>query len=167
MCLLIKIIGCALLVTATTLIGIKKSQRLYRRRDFINEFLVFLDSLATNIRYSGDELSVIISKSEDPFGKAVYDSYRKSEGSFFERWKKAVMKISDGYSLKHDDKQLLCSFGEKLGITDVEGQLKHIELYKGLAKAHLDDSKKDITEKSRLYKTMGFFVGAAVALIVI
>lgn len=152
---------------ATTLIGIKKSQRLYRRRDFINDFLVFLDSLATNIRYSGDELSVIISKSEDPFGKAVYDSYRKSEGSFFERWKKAVIKISDGYSLKHDDKQLLCSFGEKLGITDVEGQLKHIELYKGLAKAHLDDSKKDITEKSRLYKTMGFFVGAAVALIVI
>ena len=61
----------------------------------------------------------------------------------------------------------MCSFGEKLGITDVEGQLKHIELYKGLAKAHLDDSKKDITEKSRLYKTMGFFVGAAVALIVI
>ena len=69
--------------------------------------------------------------------------------------------------LKHEDKQLLCSFGEKLGITDVEGQLKHIELYKGLANAHLDDSKNEIKQKSRLYKTMGFFVGTAAALVII
>lgn len=79
----------------------------------------------------------------------------------------AVANISDGYALKHEDKQLLCSFGEKLGITDVEGQLKHIELYKGLANAHLDDSKNEIKQKSRLYKTMGFFVGTAAALVII
>ena len=52
MYLVIKIIGCILLVSATTLMGFKKAQRLYKRRDFINDFLVFLDTLATNIRYS-------------------------------------------------------------------------------------------------------------------
>lgn len=163
----IKIIGCILIVAATTLSGFKKSQRLYKRRDLINDFLIFLDSLATNIRYSTDELSVILSKSEDSFGKAIYNSYKEIKGSFFERWKKSVILATQGYSLKHEDKQLLCSFGEKLGITDVEGQLKHIELYKNLAAAHLEDSKKDITEKSRLYRTMGFFVGTAAALIII
>ena len=59
MYLVIKIIGCILLVSATTLMGFKKAQRLYKRRDFINDFLVFLDTLATNIRYSTDELSII------------------------------------------------------------------------------------------------------------
>ena len=147
--------------------GFIKSQRLYKRRDFIKNFIVFLDSLATNIRYSNDELSVILSKSEDFFGNNLYNSFKELNGAFFERWKKAVINISDGYYLKHDDKQLLCSFGEKLGITDVEGQLKHIELYKGLAGAHLDDSKNEIAQKSRLYKTMGFFVGAVASLIII
>ena len=42
MYLVIKIIGCILLVSATTLMGFKKAQRLYKRRDFINDFLVFL-----------------------------------------------------------------------------------------------------------------------------
>lgn len=167
MYLVIKIIGCILLVSATTLMGFKKAQRLYKRRDFINDFLVFLDTLATNIRYSTDELSIILSKSEDRFGKAIYGAYEKYDGTFFKKWKNAVADISDGYALKHEDKQLLCSFGEKLGITDVEGQLKHIELYKGLANALLDDSKNEIKQKSRLYKTMGFFVGTAAALVII
>ena len=79
MYLVIKIIGCILLVSATTLMGFKKAQRLYKRRDFINDFL----------------------------------------------------------------------------------------LYKGLANAHLDDSKNEIKQKSRLYKTMGFFVGTAAALVII
>ena len=103
----------------------------------------------------------------DRFGKAIYGAYKKYDGTFFKKWKNAVADISDGYALKHEDKQLLCSFGEKLGITDVEGQLKHIELYKGLANAHLDDSKNEIKQKSRLYKTMGFFVGTAAALVII
>ena len=38
MYLVIKIIGCILLVSATTLMGFKKAQRLYKRRDFINDF---------------------------------------------------------------------------------------------------------------------------------
>ena len=67
MYLVIKIIGCILLVSATTLMGFKKAQRLYKRRDFINDFLVFLDTLATNIRYSTDELSIILSKSEKQY----------------------------------------------------------------------------------------------------
>lgn len=167
MFLLIKLIGCALLVGATTLFGFFKANSLYKRKIFINDFLVFLDSLATNIRYNSDELSVILSQSEDSFGKLIYGSYTEQKGSFFEKWKKAVISVCDGSFLKHEDKQLFCSFGEKLGVTDVEGQLKHIELYKGLAKAHLDDCQKDITEKSRLYKTMGFFVGTAAALVII
>lgn len=99
MYLVIKIIGCILLVSATTLMGFKKAQRLYKRRDFINDFLVFLDTLATNIRYSTDELSIILSKSEDRFGKAIYGAYEKYDGTFFKKWKNAVADISDGYVL--------------------------------------------------------------------
>lgn len=107
------------------------------------------------------------------FPKAKTDSEKqytvrtKNTTVSFLKMENAVANISDGYALKHEDKQLLCSFGEKLGITDVEGQLKHIELYKGLANAHLDDSKNEIKQKSRLYKTMGFFVGTAAALVII
>lgn len=87
MYLVIKIIGCILLVSATTLMGFKKAQRLYKRRDFINDFLVFLDTLATNIRYSTDELSIILSKSEDRFGKAIYGAYKNTTVHFLKNGK--------------------------------------------------------------------------------
>ncbi len=167
MSLTIKIIGCILLIAASTLLGFKKSNKLHRRKELISIFLVFLDSLSTNIRYSTDELSVMLSKCEDSFGRMIYNSYKETNGSFFNRWKQAVLSVSNAFSPKYEDKQLLCSFGERLGLTDVEGQLKHIELYKSLAKAHLDDCNKDIAEKSRLYRTMGFFAGTAAALIII
>ena len=75
-----------------------------------------------------------------------------------------MLTIPKGYALKKSDTDLLLEFGSHLGKTDVEGQLKHIELYRQLFEKQLEAAEDAIAKKSKLYKTMGLFVGTAAAL---
>jgi stage III sporulation protein AB len=82
-------------------------------------------------------------------------------------WNRSAEESAKAYFLTNLDKSLLCEFGAELGKTDVEGQLKHIELYKVQFTKQLAESEENIKQKAKLYKTMGFFVGASLALIMI
>ena len=86
---------------------------------------------------------------------------------FYRIWSERVNAIPAKFGLKKGDAALLLEFGEQLGKTDVDGQLKHLELYEALFKKQLTDAENEINKKSKLYKTMGFFVGTAAALMII
>lgn len=164
-CLLIKLIGSVMLVLSTFSAGCCMSKKLYRRRDFIKAFIVFLDMLATNIRYNSDNIFTLVSKCADCEELKCFkpDTVVLTQ-PFEDMWNKCVLTIPKAYALKKDDIALLTDFGLQLGKTDVEGQLKHIELYKQLFIKQYADSEEAIAKKSRLYKTMGFFAGTTAAL---
>ncbi len=164
--MVIKLIGAVMLIIATFSAGYYKSKSLYRRRDFINAFIVYLNSLATAIRYQGEDIFEIAGKSACSQELNVFSDINNAEElSFEDWWSKCVLTIPKAYSLDKTDISLLTDFGRQLGKTDIDGQLKHIELYKVLFKKQLADAQDAISRKSKLYKTMGFFVGTAAALL--
>lgn len=55
-----KLIGCLLVVCTGTMIGFVLSGRLYKRRDFLKSFTEFISLLATNLRYSGDDIFTLL-----------------------------------------------------------------------------------------------------------
>ena len=55
-----KLIGCLLVVCTGTMIGFVLSGRLYKRRDFLKSFTEFISLLATNLRYSGDDIFTLV-----------------------------------------------------------------------------------------------------------
>ena len=61
----------------------------------------------------------------------------------------------------------LTDFFSKLGSTDTDGQLEHINIYKISFKTACDNSLEEYKTKSRLYKALGFFVGASIALMIL
>lgn len=133
----------------------------------MRSFIVFLNSLATNIRYNSDDIFTIVSACA---GSAELKCFLISGNNiipFESVWNKCISEIPKSYSLCKTDVDLLCEFGSQLGKTDIEGQLKHIELYKELFEKQLYNAEDDIIKKSKLYKTMGFFVGTAAALMMI
>lgn len=165
--LAVKITGCILLVLATTLTGFTKAYRLYRRRDTLVGFTGFLTALSTNIRYNSSDIFCVIELCKDSFSQILVKYLRESEGAFSDRWKIAVNNLPKSCSLNKKDKDIISSFGEKLGVTDVQGQIEHIEHYQILAETQLQNAEKEISDKSKLYRTMGFFAGTAVALVLI
>lgn len=144
------------------------SKSLNNRRDFLKNFLVFLSNLSTNIRYNSADIFTIVSMSANTsslgFLAAEYDY---GSVSFDVIWNDKINSIPKQYSLTKTDRELLLKFGRELGKTDVEGQLRHIELFDSQFKKQLKDSEEAIKSKSKLYKTMGFFVGTAAALMMI
>ncbi len=164
--MLLKVIGSVLIISASFLIGNSKSRNLYKRRDFIKSFIVFLNSLSTNIRYEAMDIFTTVSACTRD-GNLSYISKIENTEPFDMQWEQKILSLPSSLSLKKSDIELLKEFGNELGKTDVDGQLKHIELYKNLFQKELMSAEEDIKNKSKLYKTMGLFAGISTTLMII
>ena len=93
--------------------------------------------------------------------------FSECDRPFDELWLERVKQLSSEIPLSKSDISMLNDFGGQLGKTDTEGQLKHLELYEVSFSKQLSSALDAITKKSKLYKTMGFFAGSAIALMMI
>lgn len=163
----LKILGGLLLVLSGFSAGWFCSKKLLMRKDFFRKFLSFVSNLSTQLRYSTSDIFTLVSFSANTSEFDFFEISEESGTPFYEIWSERVNEIPSKFGLKNSDRQLLLEFGEQLGKTDVDGQLKHLELYEALFKKQLMDAENEINKKSKLYKTMGFFVGTAAALMII
>ena len=119
------------------------------------------------MRYNTSDIFTIVSASAKT-NDLHYFSFQEKTGKPFEQlWIEKITDLPKSFSLKTADKDLLLQFGKELGKTDVEGQLKHIELYNTVFNKQLNSAEDEINKKSKLYKTMGLFVGISAALMMI
>ena len=160
----LKIIGVLLLVVTTTLCGFLMAEKLKLRRDYLISFIDFLYNLEVNIRFTNEDIFLLITKS----AKGDMLNFNADFGdSYSEYWSTYISRIPSNYGLTDDDYTLLKDFGSNLGTSDVEGQKSHIELYKNLFSKQLANAELEYTNKSKLYKILGFFLGTVIALMII
>lgn len=166
--MILKILGSLLLVSACFVTGCIKSKALYRRREFLENLLVFISLLETNLRFSGSDIFTLISASanSDDLRYLIVDS-SQTDKAFSELWNANVSELPNSLALKGEDKKLLTDFGSELGKSDLEGQIKHLQLYQSMFQRQLLSAQNEIAKKSKLYKIMGLFVGVSVALVMI
>ena len=164
MCLPLKIIGCLFLTAASFGAGCLLSARLFRRRAFLRRLLSFVSLLSTELRYRGGD---IFDLESDCAGRSQLPALcvGKPESCFEDAWNAAINAFPATFSLTGEDISLLREIGSQLGKTDLEGQLKHLSLLEIRVRAHLRDAEECMAQKSRIYKTMGFFVGASAAIV--
>ncbi len=143
------------------------SKKLLMRKDFFKRIISFISNLSTQLRYSTSDIFTLVSLSANTSGLDLFEISDETGTPFYRIWSERVNAIPAKFGLKKGDAALLLEFGEQLGKTDVDGQLKHLELYEALFKNLLTDAENEINKKSKLYKTMGFFVGTAAALMII
>ncbi len=161
---MVKYIGLLFIVSACFLTGIYLSLRLKFRFEFLSSFKGFMSNLETNIRFSSRDIFELIKASAPENISGIFGDERTE---FYTYWENTIKNIPSRYALKKEDLNLLAQFGHMLGTTDIEGQLNHISLYKELIETNIENSKKELNEKSRLYKLLGLFAGIAAALLLI
>ncbi len=167
MSLIVKIIGSVLIITASVSVGWSKSKQLSNRKVFLQEFIAFLTTLSTNFRFNSADIFTLTALSLGEKLAANISFANPQNLSFEQIWQMQIKILPRSYSLKKQDISLLNEFGAELGKTDVEGQLKHIELYKSLFTKQLYEAEELIVQKSKLYKTLGLFVGISIVLVII
>lgn len=165
--MILKITGSVMLVSACFLVGFLRSKALYKRRDFFKSFIVFLSSLETNLRYNSSDIFTLVSMCAECCKLKHLSIDKNADKPFVSAWNERVSELPDSFSLKKADRELLVEFGSQLGKSDLDGQLKHVELYKAIFSNQLSLANEEIAKKSKLYKTMGLFVGISIALLII
>ena len=161
-----KLIACAAAALSGLVIGLSKAGTLYRRRDCLRDLELFVQTLATCLRYQSEELFESVARAAE--NTCLYPlTPPETTVSFEAWWQEITERLCRENSLQNSDKELLLSFGSPLGATDLEGQLSHLALYRELLKKQLDGAERDITEKSRLYRTLGLFGGACAAIMLL
>lgn len=162
-CLLLKILGCSLMVLTGTAAGWSCAMRLKRRRDFLRKLRGFLSTLTTALRYqSGDIYRLTAASARQADLPLVPENADKP---FMQEWEKLVSRLPRSFSLTEQDIALLLRLGAQLGKTDLEGQLRHLALTATELDALIAESESLLSQRSKLYKTMGFFVGASSAIL--
>lgn len=165
---MLKLFGALILFAACVLLGFFYAERLRLRKNFLNAFISFLTDLRTRLRYeSSDIKDLIFVCSYEKELSAIHSCFGKEcSGTVEKIWEEACAVCKNEFSLNSEDLKVLTGFGSKLGASDVSGQLEHIDLYSELLRKRLADAEGTLEKNAKLYRTLGFFAGAAAVIFI-
>lgn len=141
-----------------------ESRRLCLRVEKLEAFLRFLSAAKTEIRYSSLPVESVLRKHGGEFSFFPL-SAKEGPNGWGRAWSEAVRTRAGAEGFAPGDVRLLEEFGSGFGTSDTQGQIAHFSLYESLAAAALEEAKKERDGKSRLYRMLGVFGGAAAAIL--
>lgn len=131
---LFKLLGFALIIVATYIMGSLKSNSLNLRRKKLIAIKNAINNLKQRIRLSNTEIDKLIAVSFE----GIPDIYK---------------------DLENRDCEIIADFFKDLGMTDSKAEYERCEVYISLLNTQIDEAEKNYTELSKLYKSIGFLSG--------
>ena len=160
-----------MVVLTGTAAGYLESKKLSDRVRFYARLKQFLSTMETTIRYRAAPLSSLISQAAETYPALAFlpgcEKALRAGKDFPAAWQKGIAGCGKGHGLKKEDLDLLASFGQGLGVTDVEGQVAHCALYLEMAEERYSQAKEEKGKKGKLYFMLGALSGIAAALFLI
>jgi stage III sporulation protein AB len=171
--MLLKILGSLIVVAGCSLLGYVFSRDCVRRPQQLRELQNLLQIFENHITYlsmplieaftlvgqaGGTEAAIL-------FKLAAEKLSQKSCFSASEAWEAAVKEGRKHTALNHEDESILLIFGRMLGSSDLEGQLKNIELAKTQLKMQEQKAEDNRKKNEKMYKGLGVLGGLAIVII--
>lgn len=144
------------------------NQRMKKRVNSLNSLIILIETINSQISFSKKNIMQIIDESVSIEGKElrlIRELSKMRDVDFVENWKKSVELFGKFDCLSNDDKKILCSFGNELGVTDLQGQNNNCRLHIDLLKKQLNSATKAVVEKSRMNTAVSLFL-ASVSVII-
>lgn len=159
-------VGILAVVVACTLAGYMESRKLGQRVKELEAFYSFLSSARTEIRYSAAPVERIVkSHGKGQRFLVLCDQLCASGESFPIAWEKSIREGMSGTGLHQRDVDYIREFGAGFGMTDLDGQLAHCQLYLGFISESLTHAREEKQKKEKLYLMLGLFGGISAALL--
>ncbi|WP_372995275.1 stage III sporulation protein SpoIIIAB [Lutispora sp.] len=172
---MIKGIGALLIIISSSLLGILISSKYSIRPKEIRKLRFSLQMLETEIVYGSTPVPYacynVGCKSDNPW-KSFFLAVSENllERRFFsmeEAWNQAIVNNLCESSLSPSDKELLRNFGRIIGKSDTEDQKKHFKLIYAQLEHHEKIAEDERKNNEKMYKSMGFLLGAAILIILV
>lgn len=147
--------------------SIKISNRVY----LLEALILLIEQIKTGIRYNSAQISRLVTSlsSREEFRSLTFLSECKANLdnniAFPKAWKQGVETAFKTGSINEQDKDILLSFGQGLGKTDVEGQISNCDVYIELISNMLLKARQEKESKGKLYTTLGLLSGIGTAIL--
>ena len=166
---MIKVIASILIIFATTLFGIKKSEGLKKRIEWLELFKTSLCYIKEELRYSLIPVSQLIKKLSEleQFEKLMLFKELKLENSFSAALNVATEKVAYQNSLLSEDISIIKGFGESFGFGDLESQLSLCARTAEQLEYNIKAAKDKYLSYGKLYKALGISSGSIIVLLII
>lgn len=172
---MLKFAGCLIVIGTTTLLGIQKGTELkesYRRLQYIQRLIYLLQS---EIRYGRTYLGEIFihmgKQSIEPYQTWLISLGKRMEQrdgtSFAAMWEEGIKTYLQNLSLPSGETERLLILGSQLGNTDVEMQIKTLELYQEQLSQAMEEMREDMKGKVKLCHCLGVMGGIFISVLLL
>ena len=143
-----KLLGAVLLVASGLLAGLAGAARLKRRARLLLDLKTLLQAFQTGIRYAAESLAGLVLENQ----ASRFCRLAERDSQFLSDPAGALERAG---------------VVRGLGVSDTQGQLEHIALYRALLEPRLEQARADAAQKSRVLVALGLFGGITLSLLLL
>ena len=155
-------------IFAGTVMGYIASLRLKERQETLEQLYRFINDIKDLLRYSNAPVDRIVSSllQKQHCDDEIIKAFTQKK-TFEDNYKKLIETFFKSKRINAQDMELVSGFGEKIGKTDLEGQLVHCDFFIIKVNEQLRSAKEGYVRYSKLYLTAGVLSGLAAAIFVL
>ncbi|MCR3760229.1 stage III sporulation protein SpoIIIAB [Clostridium felsineum] len=172
---MIKIIGCILIITSSTILGFRYAENFRKRVKELREIQNSLYELRNEIVYTHvpliEAFKHISDRANYPvnllFTSVSKNLLSKETENVYSAFKHAFTKEKIETNLNSSDKNILLNLSKSLGETDIDGQIKVFELAIQNIVSHINEAEEIMKKNVKMYRCLGFCIGAMITIIIV
>lgn len=172
---MLKILGCLMILGASTGIGFSYGERFKKRTKQLNELERCINQLQNEIVYTHTPLPEAIldvsKKSINPI-KDIFEQvssllFFNEVDNVYEAFKNVIDKEKDNLNLKKEDISVILDLTKTLGESDIGGQQRMFSLTLENLKKQLKSSEDSMKKNVKMYRYLGITLGAMLVIILV
>ncbi|OFI07588.1 stage III sporulation protein SpoAB [Clostridium acetireducens DSM 10703] len=172
---MLRVLGCILIITTSTSVGFLYAQKFIKRVEELNELNRIIHQLENEIMYTHtplpEAMTKIYKKSKYPLNKVFKELFNllnnNQVDSVYEAFYKALNKEKEILNLLKEDKNVILDLAKNLGESDIEGQRKMFSLTCENLKKQIKSAEISLDKNVKMYRYLGFTIGAMVIIMLI
>lgn len=172
---MLKFLGCIMILAASSGIGFVYSEKFKKRTRQLEELQRCIYQLQNEIVYTHTPLPEAI---EDIAKKSIYPIkkifqevsfllFENKVNNVHEAFRNVLNQRKDILNLKRDDMNILLDLSKSLGESDIEGQQRIFQLTLENLKKRIKDSEILMSKNVKMYRYLGFSLGAIIVIVLI
>lgn len=160
----------SMIVFASVQIGRVIASRYTNRYQELKECKVALSMLQNQMEYTMKPVSEIFQEIGKKVKHPIAMLFQKAalymgENSAAQAWEHSIEEV--GTNLSKEDKAILKDLGNVLGKTDLEGQVKGMQLVQAFLDNQIQDALVEQKKNGKLYKTLGVVGGITIVILLV
>ena len=166
-----RIIGAVLVFFAAFSCGLFAGKYEQKRIDEAEAFLSLFEYIKNQVGYFLTPTKLIYRGFENATLSDVgfLEKLRSHENDeiYFDVWGEAFRACEDALHLSAEEKKIVLGFGECIGKSDGNMQISRFDYYIVLLTSELENARTVVAKNKKVYRTIGFAVGAMAAILLI